>query len=224
MASRRASLSLRLAILAAACGLGMTAAVSGAAAAALAQPSGNNGTVKIDGFPVDDSPANEPHVECPFAVQFFNFDPGQTADISIAAQPPSGSSSQIVAERSDVPTTPDGTSTTFTADDLNLSGLDEQAQQGFHLKLTVTSEGVPGGKKFKVFWVKCAKASPTPTPTKTPTTKAPSPTVTKSPPGVLPVTGTRGIGGLAALGLALVTGGAVLMVIRRRRDNLSISD
>lgn len=239
MASRRASLSLRLAILAAACGLGVGAAASGAAAQPN-DPDGNNGTVKIDNVPVDDSPANMPHVTCPFAVQFFGFDEGQTADIRLAAHPPSGSSSQTVAALNNVVVSDDpaggagndvDNSFVFTADDLDLSGLEEHPQQGFHIKLFVTSEGLPGdGKKHKVFWLKCAKPSPTPTPTKTvspsptQTTKPPTAAPTKTSPGALPVTGTGNwIGGIAGFGLALVAGGTGLMLIRRRRDDLNIT-
>lgn len=221
MASRRAFLSLRLAILAAACGLGMTAAASGAAAAALAQPDGDppgaNGTVKIDFTPADASRANRPHVTCPFDAQFFGFDPGQTGDITVVAHPPSGRT--LVAARAGVALTPSGAATTFTEADLDLAGLEEHPQQGFHLKLTVTvEEDGKTFKKSKVFWLKCARPTTPPPTTKPPTTKPP----TKAPP--LPVTGTSGIGGLAAVGLALVTGGALLLVLRRRRDDLSISD
>jgi LPXTG-motif cell wall-anchored protein len=227
LASRRVFLSLRLAILAAACCLGVAAAASGAAAA-LAQPNdppGANGTVKIDGFEFDDEPSNEPHVTCPFDVQFFNFDTGQTGAVTLAAQAPSGTG--IGAARSGVPLSPDAVTTTFTAGDLDLTGLDEHPRQGFHIELTVTvtKDGERVFNKHKVFWLKCAKPSPSPSPTKSPTTKPPTPGKTTPPTGVLPVTGT-GIGGLAAVGLALVASGAALMVVvvRRRRDDLDISD
>jgi LPXTG-motif cell wall-anchored protein len=228
MASRRTSLSLRLAALAV-CGLGATAAASGIATAALADAPGANGTVKIDFSPADASRANRPHVTCPFAVQFFNFDENQTADISIAAHPPSGMSSQIVATASDVPASPDGVFTTFTEADVNLAGLEEHPNQGFHLKLTATvTEDGKTFEKHKVFWLKCAKpttpptkppTSPPTTPPTTPPTKAPTAPTTS--PGVLPVTGTGNwLGGVAGLGLALLATGTGLMLVRRRQDNL----
>ncbi|HEX7747037.1 MAG TPA: LPXTG cell wall anchor domain-containing protein [Micromonosporaceae bacterium] len=241
MASRRASLSLRLAILAAACGLGVTAAASGAAAAESAAQAAAQakGTVKIDGIDcpvspsacmggVDDDPSNEPHVGCRFAVQFFNFESGATADIRFDAQPPSGTTSGI-GGRSGVSAFGDPASETFGAGDLNFTGLEEHPKQGFHVKLTATVTAPDGEKVFekhKVFWTKCAQASPSVSPSVSPTrtTKPPTPSVTTSPPSVLPVTGTTGIGGLAAIGLALVAGGTALMLMRRRRDNLSSTD
>lgn len=223
MASRRASLSLRLAILAAACGLGVTAAASGAAAA-LAQPAPASGTVKIDGVPVDNSPANEPHVGCDFAVQFFGF-PDESATIRFNIQPPSGSFNQLLSEN--VTHIGDGMGggnildkeVFFTFADLGLpDNFFEQPQQGFHVKLSVE---LPGGtEKHKVFWIKCAQ-SPSPSVSPTKTVK---PTAS---PSVLPVTGTTGLGGLTVLGVALIAGGAGLMgllVTRRRRDKLSSTD
>ena len=51
--------------------------VSGAGSAlAGGNPPGNNGTVKVDGMPFEQSQANEPHVGCAFAIDFFGFDQG----------------------------------------------------------------------------------------------------------------------------------------------------
>ena len=44
------------------------------------KPPGNNGTIKIDGVPMDGDTGNEPHVSCQFGVNFFGYDAGtQTA-------------------------------------------------------------------------------------------------------------------------------------------------
>jgi LPXTG-motif cell wall-anchored protein len=239
MASRRASLSLRLAILAAACGLGVTAAASGAAAATLAQPNdpaGANGTVKIDGVEVDDDPSNEPHVGCDFAVQFFGFDEGEDATIVFNIHPPSGQGDELLREEVDDIGDGEGGGNEldrevfFSFEELGLpGGFFEQPQQGFHVRLNLELEG--GTEKHKVFWIKCERTpSPTPTPTKTvtpsptKTTKPPTAAPTKTSPGALPVTGTGNwIGGIAGFGLALVAGGTALMVLRRRRDDLNMT-
>src|SRR5437762_14131783 len=39
-------------------------------------PPGNNGTVKIDEFPADGGNGNDPHVDCPFSVNFSGHDAG----------------------------------------------------------------------------------------------------------------------------------------------------
>src|SRR3954469_12071318 len=52
---------------------------------------GSNGTVKVDGQPFDAGLGNEPHLDCPFALEFYGFDAGTNpADVAFHAQPPSG--------------------------------------------------------------------------------------------------------------------------------------
>src|SRR3546814_2316494 len=74
-------------------------------------PSGFNGTVKVDGLDLDDGPGhtnkpndpradktdNDPHVACGLQLEFFNFDEGETAEITITAHPPSGRAVGILA-------------------------------------------------------------------------------------------------------------------------------
>lgn len=128
-------------------------------------PAGNNGTFKVDGLPYSDGMANEPHVSCGFRLKFFGFDEGQTGDITIAGQAPSGSG--VVSSRTGVlisddaagggPNDPDAV-VEYTASDLNLAGLTAQPQQGYHLKVTLSTDA-PGGVKHKVFWYEpCATA------------------------------------------------------------------
>src|SRR4051812_7582571 len=59
-------------------------------------PNGKNGTVKIHdlGDPVD-PPDNDPHVVCPFQIDFYNFDLGQPLNAVLNAQPPSGSGQTV---------------------------------------------------------------------------------------------------------------------------------
>ena len=60
-------------------------------------PPGNNGTVKVDGMPFEQSQANEPHVGCAFAIDFFGFDQGAlTGTATFELQPPTGNGVLLV--------------------------------------------------------------------------------------------------------------------------------
>jgi len=102
----------------------------------------------------------------------------------------------------------------YSGTSFGLDRFEAQPQQGFHVKLTIESEGVPGGKKHKVFWLQCAP-SPTPTPSASTTPPAPTTTSTTAAPA-LPVTGI-GVGAMVATGMAMVGVGAALVFLRRRR-------
>ena len=161
---------------------------------------GNNGTIKIDSNPVDNDNNNEPHVGCSFTLEFFGYDSGsQVATVSFSAQAPSGSGPVTPSSGSSVLTfTGSGPgnhldkSETYT---LNTSGLALQAQQGYHIKVSVEVTGSKGSDdKFKVFWVQpCVGGSggETPPPVTTGTTP---PTVTPTTTTVT-ATGGRGAGG-----------------------------
>lgn len=127
---------------------------------ASAAPAGNNGTIKIDGEPFDSHPNNEPHVGCTFEVDFYGFDEGDLfAHVTFEAQPPSG---RMALLEDDVFIGEDDASgggseagldasATYT---LDVSGLDEHPQQGYHVKLTVNADGARGADtKHKTFWV-----------------------------------------------------------------------
>lgn len=126
---------------------------------ALADPPGNNGTVKIDGLAFDDHPNNEPHVGCVFQVDFYGFDEGDlNADVTFAAHPPTGTAvllTDVVAIGEDAA----GGGTDLDASqtyDLSaaLAGFEPHPKQGYHVKLTVNAEGSIGADtKHKVFWV-----------------------------------------------------------------------
>ncbi len=72
--------------------------VAGAGSAlAGGNPPGNNGTVKLDGMPFEQSQANEPHVGCAFAIDFFGFDQGAlTGTATFELQPPTGNDLLLV--------------------------------------------------------------------------------------------------------------------------------
>jgi LPXTG-motif cell wall-anchored protein len=150
-------------------------------------PPGDNGTVKIDGAPFEDSVDNQPHVGCQFEIEFFNFDEGDTADITLAAQPPSGKF-QVVKFFDNYVISDDPASGAendhdavikLSANDLALAGVKAHDKQGYHVKLTVDLTDGKGKAKHKVFWLQpCdSTSSPTPNPSGSPS-ESPSPTPT----------------------------------------------
>ncbi|PWU43155.1 hypothetical protein DLJ46_32910, partial [Micromonospora globispora] len=158
-----------------------SAAAAGVASLAIAtpalatDPAGNNGTVKIDNFDVDShndpNIANRPHVGCDFQVRFFGFDNGQTAKITFDIHEPSGTSTTPLYSKTETVSTDDAAGGpndedevfTYHVADWDLANYKEQPKQGYHVKLTIYSEGVPGGVKHKVFWVPNCETPTTPT-------------------------------------------------------------
>ncbi|HEY8018917.1 MAG TPA: hypothetical protein VIG53_05400 [Actinomycetota bacterium] len=134
---------------------------------ALADPPGNNGTVKVDGEEFDTHPDNEPHPGCIFEIDFYGFGPNLDATSTFYAWPPTGNMEQVysVVTKLDGDDSQGGGSeagydgTTGPIDLLPYLGNSvEHPQQGFHVKLQVD---VPEGSdsqaysKYKVFWVGC---------------------------------------------------------------------
>src|SRR5262245_45424926 len=138
---------------------GVVLAATFATAAPNADPPGANGTVKIDGLEFDGGIDNEPHVTCQFAVDSFNFDEDEHANIVFTVQPPTGKETELLRLDnkliSDDPAgggAPDPDATfQFTAADLGLDAFTPQPQQGFHVKLTIERLSAPGAGKHKVF-------------------------------------------------------------------------
>jgi LPXTG-motif cell wall-anchored protein len=201
--------------------------------AAASDPGGANGTVKIDGVPLTEGTANEPHVSCDFNVEFFGFDQDQRADIIFAAQAPTGSTELLRRDNVLISDDPAGgakldpdASIPFSADQLGLDAFTPQRNQGFHVKLTIDLIGVPGAGKHKVYWIQlCEKLPSSPPgspPPSSPENPPSSPAVSGAAGGGLPVTGSA-ISGIALLGGAMVAGGTALLIIRRRRDASSTS-
>lgn len=166
---------------------------------ASADPPGDNGTIKLDGLGLDDGPGhsgqpndpdetdpdNDPHVSCGYQVEFFNFDTGQTADITFTAHPPTGSNgvlsdqSEVLISDDDTAGAPNDVDAVFDYDVLTDFDLTQFTSvhdvHGWHVKLAITvydAEGneVPGAKKHKVFWVDPCELPTTTTSTTTSTT------------------------------------------------------
>jgi hypothetical protein len=127
-----------------------------------ANPPGNNGTVKVDGQPFDDTPDNQPHVGCMFQIDFYGFDEGDlNASVTFEAQPPSGrglilNDTVFIGEDSNAgggSTAGLDASQTYDLSNL-LDGLTAQPHQGYHVRLTINADGSQGANtKHKTFWV-----------------------------------------------------------------------
>lgn len=129
-------------------------------------PPGNNGTIKVDDAPFDDHPNNEPHVDCVFEIDFYNFDQGDYyADVEFALKSPTGSG-QLAASPSRVFIGEDPAGGSDGGDDLDASqqydltqaladsGAEPHPKQGYHVKLTIHADGSQGADtKHKVFWI-----------------------------------------------------------------------
>ncbi|HET7691406.1 MAG TPA: hypothetical protein VFK41_13560 [Nocardioidaceae bacterium] len=184
-------------------GLAMTAV---SAPMALADPPGNNGTVKIAAEDdLDLIPDNEPHPGCAFTVQWYNFDKGDDiiSKVTFELQAPTndpehsmtvnGPAEVFVGEDE-----ADGAGNDFDGEQVyTLDFTGTPAAQGFHVKLTVNTPGSKGADvKHKVFWVEgcedeeTPEETPTPTPTETPT-ETPAPEVTGIPEPAPSVLGTE---------------------------------
>jgi hypothetical protein len=130
------------------------------AGTALADPPGNNGTVKIEGVDLDSIPDNNPHQGCIFTIEFRGFDEGDlNATYTLDAHPPSGWTN-LVNGSTFIGEDPAGGANdldavvTIDLSTVDLTSLFEHPQQGFHIKLTVHAEGSIGADvKHKVFWV-----------------------------------------------------------------------
>jgi hypothetical protein len=96
-----------------------------------------------------------------FQIEFRGFDQGDLqATWDLFAQPPSGQFTHVLGGSTDIGGDPAGGANDVDSivvidlANVDLSGLIEHPQQGFHLKLEVHAEGSIGNDtKFKVFWV-----------------------------------------------------------------------
>jgi cell division septation protein DedD len=180
------------ALVAAALGAGLVWVLTGAlpGAGAGPNPPGNNGTVKIDGVAFDDHPDNEPHVGCVFQVDWYGFDEGELfSDVTFEVHPPTGSPEVILTDEvfiGDDDNSGGGSEAGLDASETyDLSALlqgvfEPHPNQGWHIKLTINSDGSQGADvKHKVFWVSGCETPPTTSTTST--TEKPTTTTTEKP-------------------------------------------
>jgi LPXTG-motif cell wall-anchored protein len=187
---------------------GVVALVVGAAPAGarLADPPGNNGTVKVDEAPFDDHPDNEPHVGCVFQIDLYGYDEGDlSAGVVFEAVAPTGDAELLTGEL-DIGDDAAGGGTDLDATatyDLTaaLAAITPHPQQGWHVRLTLHAEGSRGADvKHKVFWIEGCGPPGTPTTSTTrphgstttvpdsTTTTTPGPSTPPGPPGSTPPT------------------------------------
>jgi hypothetical protein len=177
-----------------------TAAGLGAPAAAFAaplDPPGNNGTIKVDGVPFDEThhPDNEPHVDCEFRIDFYGFDEGDLwAEVDFVAHSPTGGGDVPLLHDDvfigDDPNDGGGSAAGWDATGLYdlsaaLAEIEPHEQQGWHVMLTIHADGSQGADtKYKVFWVEgCAapqQLTPTTVTIETPTTTPTTPTTAQT--------------------------------------------
>ncbi len=182
---RRAATALAAGVL----GAGLVWVLPGALPGAGAEPNppGNNGTVKIDGTEFDDHPDNEPHVGCVFQVDFYGFDEGELfSDVTFEVQPPTGMETVLednvfIGEDDNSGGGSEAGLDASETYDLStvLQGFEPHPQQGWHVKLTLNSDGSQGADvKHKVFWVSDCETPPT---TSSSTTEAPTTSTSEDP-------------------------------------------
>lgn len=203
----------------------------GSSKASRTDPAGNNGTVKVDGVPVDGSRRNEPHVGCDLALKFYGFDRGQTATITFSGQAPTKAGTlltdgpRVVSDDAAGGGRDADAVLVYSASQLGLSSV-TPTSQGWHIKVAVDVAGAPGGAKQKVLWLSCPSSSgtagggttATPTPSATPApstsgggaTSLPTTAPTRAPAsGASPTAGlggTTGGGGAVTASTQLLAG------------------
>ena len=139
--------------------------LAGVALSVLSMPAanaapGNDGTIKLDRIAFDDAPNNEPHVTCPFQLDFYGYDEGDlSATVTFTIHPPTGGGDVLLTDEVFIGEDAAGGGTDLDASvtyDLSgaLAGYTAHPQQGYHVKVKVEAEGSIGADtKYKVFWV-----------------------------------------------------------------------
>ncbi|MDO9496367.1 MAG: hypothetical protein Q7J48_11750 [Nocardioides sp.] len=134
-------------------------------------PSGNNGTVKIETLgDLDGIPNNTPHPGCTFQVEWYGYDEGPDviSTVGFAMKAPTSDVALTVAGPRTVfvggdPATGAGTETGLDgvqAYTLSFAGA-AHPKQGYHVKLTVATPHSRGNDtKTKVFWVEPCETAP----------------------------------------------------------------
>ena len=213
---RIAAAALASAALAVALPVGIAAGAPGNGNGGGTQSSnGNDGHVQIDGVPIDAGRDNDPHVGCPFTVEFFGFDPTQSATITVTPHAPTTGGSpgtfgpMPVTVNGPIPPGPGVGSTldgyyVVTAAEIEqiFAGVTPQPQQGYHARIDVEltpSPTGPGDDKHHTIWI--APCSTTTGTGETTTTTTSSTTTTT-------LAGSTGNGGTTTTTTTTLVGGS----------------
>jgi hypothetical protein len=125
-------------------------------ASASPDPGGNNGTIKVDGGDLQGND-NNPHVGCGFNIEWFGFDEGtQTSTVTFEGQAPTGGGTLLTDTFDFQGGGSGGQLDASKSYDLSaaLQSITPQANQGWHVTLTVETTGSQGNdSKHKTFWV-----------------------------------------------------------------------
>jgi hypothetical protein len=143
-------------------------------------PPGNNGTIKVDDDSLpdcgngdsddncDNGVGNDPHLNCQFYIEWYNFDANTTSQVSFAMQDNPQSSLHLTSNGNlnvqlDGDDASGASENGLDAKELYSLSFDGPAPQpqGFHVKVTVHTTGSQGNDtKSKVYWVDgCQDAS-----------------------------------------------------------------
>lgn len=148
---------MRARLVSAAVAAALPAVLALGATPAVADPDGNNGTIKVAEVDQLGTDSNDPHVACTFALEWYGFDAGATSLVSFESQ-----------DHDMVITDVHGDTTVALADDAAQGGTDldgrevytlsfagdPHPEQGYHVKVTTETEGSRGADtKTKTFWV-----------------------------------------------------------------------
>jgi hypothetical protein len=174
---------VRARLVSAAAAAALPAILALGAAPAIADPGGNNGTIKLAEVDQVGTDSNDPHVGCTFALEWYGFDAGATSVVTFESQ-----------DHDVTLTGVHGDTTVELEDDAAKGGSDLDHReiytlsfagdphpvQGYHVKVTTDTEGAQGAdSKSKTFWVgPCEAGDPaTPTDPEDPTQTGPGSTV-----------------------------------------------
>ena len=124
---------------------------------ALADPGGNNGTIKVAEVDQVGTESNDPHVGCTFALEWYGFDAGATSVVTFESQDHDVTITGVHGDTT-VALEDDAASGGTDLDGREIYTLDfagePHPEQGYHVKVTTDTEGSQGNDtKSKVFWV-----------------------------------------------------------------------
>ena len=124
---------------------------------AVADPSGNNGTIKVAEVDQPGTENTDPHVGCTFALEWYGFDAGATSVVTFASQDGDVTITGVHGDTT-VELEDDAANGGTDLDHREIYTLDFAGEphpvQGYHVEVTTDTEGSRGAdSKHKTFWV-----------------------------------------------------------------------